>query len=272
MILLKTQNKITKMFQLSLLITILILAFAPNASAQEQATVITSTTTGGTTSPVPGTYNYDEDSVITLRAIPDEGFEFLHWIITGGFTIGHGQIPLIIPNPEEPFPPTRPPPTSTYDSLVAEQNPLFVVCGSGYTFQYNAVFITAQPADRNEAVVIVDGTVGGSTNPIPGTYTYMEGSGVTLTATPDEGYDFLAWRATGSGIPGHEETIIMDNPLDVICGIGYTYEYLPIFTQTDIDLDSDGVSIEIFYAIVIILAIITLVAIAAALMYRSKNK
>ena len=195
----------------------------------------------------------------------------MHWIISGGYTPGHGQVPLIVPNEDEPFPPTRPPPTGTPDTLVVDQNPLFVVCGFGYTFEYTAVFISTQPADIDEAIVIVDGLVGGATNPVVGTYTFVEGSGVTITAAPDAGYEFFAWRVTGSGISGHEETILMDNPLSIVCGLGYAYDYLPIFAPVDSEVSSgETVPVEYFYAI-IILAIIAVVAIAAALMYRNKK-
>ncbi|MBK5133318.1 hypothetical protein JJE00_02695 [Candidatus Bathyarchaeota archaeon] len=265
-------NKSKLLFKSIFAMIILLVAVIPNVLAQDAAIVITSATAGGSVSPGPGTHTYTADARIALRATADEGYKFLHWIISGGYTPGHGQVPLIVPNEDEPFPPTRPPPTGTYDTLVVDQNPLFVVCGFGYTFEYNAVFVSTQPADREEAIVIVDGSVGGATNPVAGTYTFVEGSGVTITATPNAEYEFLAWRATGSGIPGHEETILMDNPLSIVCGLGYTYEYLPIFAPVDSEVSSgETVSVEYFYAAIIILAIIAVVAVAAALMYRNKK-
>jgi hypothetical protein len=131
------------------------------------------------------------------------------------------------------------------------------------------VFVTTAP-ERDEATVVVQSSVGGSTDPVPGTYTFGEGSSVILTATPESGYEFMAWLASGSGVVGHEELLIMDNPLDVMCGLGYTYEYLPIFTEGT-SLPEEGIPDVYFYGAIIGLAIIAVIAIAAALMYRGKK-
>jgi len=40
-------------------------------------------TVGGTTDPVPGTYIYIGGSEVTIRAIPNEGFAFSHWLLNG---------------------------------------------------------------------------------------------------------------------------------------------------------------------------------------------
>ena len=266
--------KCTTLFLLMLLSSTLLLALTPNAAAQDEepATVIVTTTTGGTTNPVPGTYTYNSGDRITLRATPDEGYTFLQWIISGGYTPGHNQPPLIQPNPEEPLPPSRPPTPQTYDSLVATQNPLFVVCGFGYTFQYEAVFVSTTPAEKAEAVVVVKSAAGGSTNPGIGTYTFVDGSEITLTATPNTGYDFQYWIATGTGTAGHEGTLILDNPLNILCGVGYTYEYQPVFTPEGAVTTTEGIPAEYFYAAVIILVILVIAGFGVALMYRGKRK
>ena len=252
----------------------LLLALAPTAIAQDEeiATVITSATTGGTTDPAPGTYTYDRNDIIELTAIPASGYDFLHWVIIGGYTPGHNEPPLIIPDPDLPQPPPRPPVPGDYDSLVVTQNPLYVECGFGYTYEYQAVFVSETP-ETNLATVVVLESVGGTTDPLPGTYTFGEGSSVVITATPIAGYEFMAWLSSGSGVAGHEEMLIMDNPLDVMCGIGYTYSYLPIFTTEDASIDGDeGIPELYWYIIVAILAIIAVIGIAAALMYRGRAK
>ena len=238
---------------------------------EEVAEVIVTATVGGTTSPVPGTYTYDRNDIIKIEAIPTSGYAFLHWVITGGYTPGHNEPPLIIPDPDVPQPPPRPPVPGDYDSLVVQQNPLYVECGFGYTYEYQAVFVSETP-ETNLATVVVKESVGGATDPVPGTYTFAEGSSVILTATPITGYQFMAWLATGGPITGHEEILIMDNPLDVMCGVGYTYEYLPIFTLEDSDVDSGGIPEMYYIAGIIILAIVAIIAIAAALMYRGRAK
>jgi len=47
---------------------------------------------------------------------------------------------------------------------------------------------------------------GGTTDPSPGTYTYDEGTEVTITAIPDSGYEFSNWSGDASGA---------DNPITV---------------------------------------------------------
>jgi len=270
-------KKLNKRFSVILalsLMAFLLLALAPTAIAQDEeiAEVITAATEGGTTSPVPGTYTYDRNDIIKIEAIPDSGYMFLHWVITGGYTPGHNEPPLIIPDPDVPQPPPRPPTSGTYDSLVVLQNPLYVECGFGYTYEYMAVFITETPETDLATVRIVAG-VGGTTNPVPGTYTFVEGSDLVVTATPDTGYQFMAWLASGEGVPGHEELLIMDNPLDIMCGVGYQYSYLPIFTESGTDVPEDGGIPDMYYIVgIVILAIVAIIAIAAALMYRGKAK
>lgn len=268
----KLNNRFSLIIALSLM-AFLLLALAPTAIAQddEVAEVILTATEGGTTSPVPGTYTYDRNDIIKLEAIPDSGYIFLRWIITGGYTPGHNEPPLILPDPDVPQPPPRPPAPGDYDSLVVEQNPLYVECGFGYTYQYQAVFVTTEP-ERNEATVIVQSSVGGTTDPGPGTYTFGEGSNLVIEATADSGYQFMAWLASGSGVVGHEELLIMDNPLDVMCGLGYTYSYLPIFTEGATIPGDEGIPDMYYIAGIIILAIVAIIAIAAALMYRGRAK
>ena len=264
--------------------------YIPPTSSADQATVILSATEGGTTEPAPGTYYYWNTTVIRLTAVPNEGYRFGYWAISGAYTPGHSIPPQIIggfgPGEIEvdgesigigtagsiPIPTN--PTQSTYDSLVATQNPLNVLCGYAYTFQYKAVFFPTTPTgtERATAIVVVKETVGGTTNPGPGTYTFAEGSSITLTATPSEGQEFQYWIASGSGVSGHgESTVLMDNPLTILCGIGYSYDYLPVFAPVGTTTPSEGIPTEYLYAIIVVLAIVAVIAIAFALMFKSKK-
>ena len=69
---------------------------------------------------------------------------------------------------------------------------------------------------------------------------------------------------------GHPDTII-DNPLSPECGIGYSYDYQPVFAPESTTGTSEGIPTEYFYAIIIVLVIIAVIGIAAALMYRSRS-
>ena len=58
--------------------------------------------------------------------------------------------------------------------------------------------------------VLTDGITdpaGGTLNPIPGAYTEHKGDVVTITATPNTGYDFSGWDVDGVAHP--------ENPLKV---------------------------------------------------------
>ncbi len=245
---------------------------------QGQAEVIMSASSGGTTTPPPGTHYYWNNTLIRLTAIPDEGYRFLFWQITGGYIPGHSRAPLYVPDQtvagEQIYVPPRIEVPSTYDSLVATQNPLNVICGYGYTFEYKAVFISTTPigSERADAIVVIRESAGGVTDPGAGTYTFTEGQSITLTATPNENQKFEHWIASGTGVTGDEgTTIIPDNPLTVDCGIGYSYDYTPVFISTETDIGYEGIPLEYLYAIILILAIIAVIGVVAALVYRSKK-
>jgi hypothetical protein len=162
-----------------------------------------------------------------------------------------------------------------YDSLITSQNPLDVVHGYGYTFQYQAVFVRTEPVTAPSAgsVVVVD-SVGGSTDPQPGTYTYSTDAIVMLTATADDGFEFDHWVISGGPLPGHgtiENSVISDNPLETHAVSGYSYNYQPVFTPVGTETQTLGIPAYI-YAVIIILVIIAVIGIAAALMYRSRGK
>jgi hypothetical protein len=70
---------------------------------------------GGTTNPAPGAYQYAEGTVYTISAIPDEGWIFDHWVLTGDIPGGRQSIEVL-------------------------DNPVSGDCGYGYSYQYQAVF------------------------------------------------------------------------------------------------------------------------------------
>jgi hypothetical protein len=82
------------------------------------ATVVVLTSAGGTTSPVPGTYALADASAMELRAIPESGWVFSHWIISGP-NLSHGGYPY---------------------TATPTDNPYNVNHGYGNRFAYQAVF------------------------------------------------------------------------------------------------------------------------------------
>ena len=112
---------------------------------------------------------------------------------------------------------------------------------------------------------------GGTTDPEPGTYTFVDGSSITLTAKPVTGQKFQYWIATGTGISGHgQNTVILDNPLTIECGVGYTYDYLPVFAPEG-TTSSGGIPTKYLYAITAALVVVAAIAIGDASVYRSKK-
>jgi hypothetical protein len=283
-------TKLAKCITISMLLLLtstMLLSIAPSALAQTNAEVVMTATTGGTTEPAPGTHSYADGTIITLKAIPDSGYAFLQWIISGGYISDQNAPPLIIPagwidpttgelvdpNTGDPIIIDRPSATgTTYESITATQNPLGVICGYGYTYSYQAVFVPTAPTERTEAIVVVKSAAGGSVNPGAGTYSFPDGGSITLTATADSGYVFQYWVASGTGTQGHENTLIADNPLTVTCGAGYTYDYQPVFTPEGAVSTTEGIPAIYFYAAVIILVILVIAGFGVALMYRGKSK
>lgn len=72
---------------------------------------------------------------------------------------------------------------------------------------------------QGQATVTVLTSIGGSTDPVPGTTTYADGSQVVLTATAGDGFAFQYWViATASG-----PTVVYDNPHTLTVSAGTTY-------------------------------------------------
>jgi hypothetical protein len=272
----RNTQKSTAIFLVLLASTLLIAAFSqgvPTAKAQttDQAIVVILPSAGGTTDPAPGNYTYNNGDTINLTAMPDDSFQFSYWIISGEFTPGHttgtvgfftdpdtGEI-IQLPNPTAP---------SAVDSLVVAKSLLNITCGFGYTYNYQAVFapvssnpITTPPPQTSPATnakqgVVILPSIGGTTSPAPGSYSYDNGHVLTLSATPNANFTFHYWIVTGSYTPGHlaqpqyipditgqfptvpsniytaptqDSVVFATNPASITCGYGYTYTYQAVF-------------------------------------------
>ena len=73
--------------------------------------------------------------------------------------------------------------------------------GSGAGISYSYTILPAEVGPTYDLTVAVSPSGGGTTDPAAGTHTYSEGSSVTVTATPQSGYQFDHWSGacTGSG-------------------------------------------------------------------------
>ena len=212
------KSKTNTWISLVLLAALAVAVLSQNANVtraqSDVAVVIVMPTLGGTTNPVAGEYSYANGTNIIIQAIPDSGYVFSHWLISGDLFPGHTAsqaIPSQIINPDtgepEVFP--RVPTNLAIDALTFTANPANITCGYGYTYTYTAMFAAVNATNPNptpaptEAVVIVMPTIGGSVSPEAGTHNYPNGTAIVLQATPNTGYQFSYWLVSGEILPGH---------------------------------------------------------------------
>ncbi len=182
--------------------------------AQSQATVDVIATVGGTTVPEGTNNTYADGTAVNLAATAGNGFIFQYWVIV----------------------------TSAGGSQ-DNNNPTTLTVKGGETYAVQAVFapvVYIAPATYStsptNAIVVVLGSVGGTTNPAAGSYALADASSLKLTATPTSGFKFDHWVIGGSPLT-HGAYNFTDtptnNPYTVDHGYGNTYTYQPIFTPTN---------------------------------------
>ena len=222
---------------------------------------------GGTTNPTPGTYFYTNSSTLTLIATPYQGFRFLRWVIQGSTVSADNVPPIYLPDNETDI--TGLPPPAQYGestTLTLSSNPLYMLCGYGYTYSFQPVFEPVALVGTGQALVIILNSIGGTSNPKPGTYTYTSETEVTLTATASEGYTFQYWVAKTADDP---HLILVENPTLIHTPSSTAYSYQAIFAPTGSNIA--GIPTETFYIVVAVLVVLVVVATAFALYMRSKQ-
>jgi hypothetical protein len=79
---------------------------------------------------------------------------------------------------------------------------------------------------QGQATVNMLNSIGGTTDPAPGTNTYADGTSVTFTATEDSSFFFINWIiATAEG-----SSIVADNPITIPVVGGTTYDVQAVFS------------------------------------------
>jgi len=275
---LRRNNRKATAGSLILLVAIMLLAALSQAilvaNAQtDVATVIMLPSIGGTTDPPAGTHEYANGTTFIFTATPDPGYTFQYWVVSGDYTPGHyNGTQTIIYDPDTgeivgSFP-KIPIPAAGIDSDTWTTNPANISHGFGYTYTYQAVFApinapTPSPSvnSNDTAIVIMQPSQGGTTDPPAGVHAYANGTNFILTATPDPGYTFQYWAVSGDNTPGHynatqdliynpdtgeliasfpplpptntdiDSLTFTTNPANVSHGYGYTFSYTAVFAK-----------------------------------------
>jgi len=88
------------------------------------------------------------------------------------------------------------------DGVKTTQNPITVIMDSNHTLHAVFTQITYQ--------LSITSTTGGTTNPAPGIYTYVNGTHVVITAVPNNGFSFDYWLLDGVKTTQNPITINMN--------------------------------------------------------------
>ncbi len=145
---------------------------ALDGTAQTSTYTLTmQTSSGGTTSPSPGTYNHSSGTVVNVEALPNSGFQFDYW---------EGSVAD---------------PNSSTTTVTMNSNKTVT---AHFRCIQHTLTLTVEPA----------GT--GTTSPAPGDTSVCEGEQVSVTATPAEGYEFVDWSGNVAN-PNNATTTIEMN-------------------------------------------------------------
>jgi len=149
-------------------------------------------TTGGTTSPVPGTYTYGNGTIVDVVANATSGFVLDHWELD--------------------------------NVSVGSSNPVTVVMDRDHSL--NAVF-------KPLYVLDITATDGGTTDPSTGNYTYIEGTMVTVNATPSGYYGFDHWELDGYNVSSVNPCTVLMDKNHALHAVFIQINYTLTITATD---------------------------------------
>jgi hypothetical protein len=167
------ENPITVTMNKDHTLTAYFKSLPPPSPGKARLTIVT--TEGGTTVPPPGTYEYDKDTVVTIKAFPSSGYYFDYWLL---------------------------------DETKNTSNPISVKMDADHKIV--AYFKSGAPPPPAKAKLGIAAMTGGTTNPSPGTYEYDVNAKVTVSAIPGSGYAFDYWWLDGTKFFENPITITMD--------------------------------------------------------------
>jgi hypothetical protein len=163
-----------------------------------------SATAGGATVPTSGSYVYNTGTSVSIQANANNGYLFDHWELD--------------------------------DVNIGSTNPYTVTMDADHTLR--AIF------NQVKYTLTISTTTGGTTNPVPGTYTLNSGTSQSVLATAGTGYAFDHWMLDGAnGGTANPISVMMNSDhilqaifsvstisLNVVAGTGGTVN--PSGTQT----------------------------------------
>ena len=153
-------------------------------------TLTISSTLGGITEPLPGSYPHAEGTTVEVTAIPEAGYVFDHW---------EGDI-------------------------AGSENPATFRITQDMTI--TAVF-SEIIVDPEEHAVTISVVGNGTTAPLPGAHAIIDGTSLTVTAYPSDGWQFDHWEGNISGID-NPTTFIVSTDMVIIAV--FTEIVVPTYT------------------------------------------
>ena len=200
---------------------------------------------GSTQSSYPAYRTFMEDTVIQLEAQPRDGYDFIGWSgdLSGSenpVTIEMDSAKNVTANFSNIMHPltiqvtiqvngsgSTNPTTGTYSYGKETEIDIIATPDSGW--QFNSWSGGAADPTSPETTILIDSDKSitanfsqimhsltiqlngsGSTTPVTGTYSYAEGTEISITATPDSGWQFDGWSGEVSNTDSATTTVVMD--------------------------------------------------------------
>ena len=170
-------------------------------------TIAVNDATMGTTTPAPGTYTYLDNEILSLEAVPADGFFFDYWVVD--FSYMGMAVQDTLDDPMIQF----------QMSYLTQFAPLTFTAYFSGTPSYEIT-------DTVTCIYAVNDATMGTTNPAPGTYTYYTGQVLHCVAVPNEGYHLAGWMVN---VTVGDETLldtVLNLPFEDFFGLfgGWTVE------------------------------------------------
>jgi len=167
-----------------------------------------------------GDFLIDEGQTVNSTATPEPGKYFWYWIINN---------------------------TALGIYWNFTTNPLYLYVDHDYnvTAYFGGTYVPPPP---NRTLVISNHDPAlGTTSPSPGNYSYVQGSLVSVNATPNTGYIFEYWRCLDGGMYNNYSnpiTVEMNQDYRLVAYFGGTTIYFPVYDSSSAELLSN---IQIYY-------------------------